>query len=55
MTVGANITLTRFAEILARLAKRGGYEYCAELEKHILKVANVPVRNVRGALVRRLK
>ena len=46
MKVGANVTLAQFVSILEEMTKISGYEYCAGLAKHILKVANVPVRNV---------
>ena len=40
------MTLAQFVIILEEMTKLCGYEYCAGLAKHVLKVANVPVRNV---------
>ena len=45
-SVGANISLAQFEELLMKKYEQCGYEYCETLAKHIRKVANAPVRNV---------
>ncbi|XP_067645565.1 uncharacterized protein [Eurosta solidaginis] len=46
LTLGANLSLTETMEILQKVAQRPGFEYCAQLYKHIDWIANVPVRNM---------
>lgn len=43
--LGAANTLTRTIEFLQDLSKKEGFEYAAQMSKHIKRVANTPVRN----------
>lgn len=44
-TLGGNVTLTEAMQLFSEAS--GGYSYLHKLAKHIDKIANVPVRNVR--------
>ncbi len=48
VSIGANVTLAQFADILGELSTltQEGFAYCKDFREHVLKIANVPVRNV---------
>lgn len=52
--IGASVTLTELMSILTDTSKRTGFEYVAELVAHIDLIANVPVRNVRKYLNKKI-
>ena len=46
LSVGGNVTLSEAMRLLSEASKLPGHAYLADLERHIDKIANVPVRNV---------
>lgn len=52
LTIGGNVSLTETMDILRKIAKQRGFEYCQLLADHIDQVANVGVRNVRIQLIK---
>ncbi|XP_021947093.1 xanthine dehydrogenase/oxidase [Folsomia candida] len=43
--IGANVTLCNAIDQLQKASEIDGYEYCAQMSKHLKRVANVPIRN----------
>jgi len=50
VVLGAGTTLTSAITLLLDASKLPGYEYTAKMSKHLERVANVPVRNVKKIL-----
>lgn len=47
ITVGANISLTEWIQVMLRAAERYNvYQYCRHIANHIELIAHIPVRNV---------
>jgi hypothetical protein len=46
-TLGGNVTLTEAMRLFNESATLPGYAYLRQITKHIDKIANVPVRNVK--------
>lgn len=50
--IGGSVSLTETMAILTKAANQNSnFEYCAELVRHIDKIANVPVRNVSTSIL----
>jgi xanthine dehydrogenase/oxidase len=44
--LGANLTLSSAIEMFQKASEMDGYNYTAQISKHLKRVANMPIRNV---------